>query len=488
MQVKKKHIVIALASTVVLLGGAAAAGFVHMNNVVTPYEKVILPGVIIEDINLSGKTKEEAFNLIQQKYGDEVLKKKVNIKGANRTYTIDYSKLNAKYNTEETVNEAFIYGKNHGIFEKYKHIKKPVEKKIELKFTYDEKPIKELAAGMTKEIDKAPVNASIKMVGRGKFSITPEEPGAKLDTEKLVQDINNVINGKLTGDVEVAAKIDNVQASVTKDILSKVNTKISSFTTNFASSNANRINNISLATKSINGKLLLPGESFSFNDVVGQRTTARGYKEAGVIINNKLDSGVGGGICQVSTTLYNAVMKANINYTERRHHSLASSYIAPGLDATVSYGSIDYKFKNTLQYPIYIEGYTSGKNVTFNIYSDSSLAKRTYDLVSEVYGTITPNIKYIDDPNMYEGEKEVVEKPSTGYKVRVYRSTYENGKLISKEKLYEETYRKIDGVTKRGTKKKPAAPTPSKPSTPSTPSTPEAAGGNQQNPPAAEAQ
>lgn len=458
MQVKKKYIIITLVAAIFLVIGCTAARAYMINNTVKPYENLIFPGVSIEDVDISGKTKDEAVNLVQEKYGNEVLKKKININGGNRTYTIDYSKLNAKYNIEEAVNEALEYGKSHNLFQKYRLIKKPVEKSISLKFTYDDTAIKELISVIAKEIDKAPVNASIKMVNKGQFSITPEVAGAKLNVEKLEKDIENNINGSLTGDSEVNAEIDSVQASVTKDMLSHVNTKISSFTTSFASSSANRVTNISLATKAINGKLLMPGESFSFNEVVGERTTARGYKEAGVIINNQLDSGIGGGICQVSTTLYNAVMRANINYTERRHHSLASSYVAPGLDATVSYGSIDYKFKNTLDYPIYIEGYISGKSVTFSIYSDSTLAKKTYNLISEVYDTIKPEIKYIDDPNKYEGETEVVTKPSTGYKVRVYRTTYENGKLINKEKLYEETYKKVDGVTKKGTKKRPSAP------------------------------
>jgi vancomycin resistance protein YoaR len=452
---KKKTIIITAVSLLLVTGGAVGARGGYMYNTAKDFSSVIYPEVAIQDIDLSGKTKVEAKELIQEKYGNVVLQKKITIKGGDKLYTIDYSKLNANYNIEEAVNEAFTYGKERSFMEKFKLVKTPVPKNIELKFNYDPKPIKELIAGMQKEIDRSPVNGSITMISSGKFSITPEKNGAKLNAEKLEQDIVNKINGNISGDADLEAPIEVVQASVTAEQLSKVNTKLSSFTTNFPTSSANRIENIRLSTKSINGLLLMPGDTFSFNDVVGQRTVARGYKEAGVIINNKLDSGIGGGICQVSSTLYNAVIRANIDSTERRHHSLPSSYVGLGMDATVSYGSIDYKFKNTLQTPIYIEGFLKGKTVSFNVYSDSSLAARTYDLVSETYGTINPDTKYIDDPNMYEGQTEIVQKASTGYKVKVYKKIFENGKYVGQETVTNETYKKIDGIVKRGTKKKP---------------------------------
>ncbi|MCM0648377.1 VanW family protein [Clostridium swellfunianum] len=451
---KKKTMLITVVSLLLVTGGAVGARGGYMYNAVKDYSKVIYPEVAIQDINLSGKTKDEAAKILKEKYGDVILKKKFTIKGGEKLYTIDYAKLNASYNIEEAVNQAFAYGKEHNFIQGYKLVKSPQPKNIELKFSYDAKPIKELVAGMQKELDKAPVNATLAF-SAGKFSVTPEKNGAKLDAEKLEKDIINKINGDISGDLDLEAPIDVLQASVTAEQLSKVNTKFSTFSTSFSGSTANRIENIRLATKSISGKLLMPGETFSFNDVVGQRTAARGYKEAGVIVNNKLDSGIGGGICQVSSTLYNAVIRANINATERRHHSLPSHYVGLGMDATVDYGNIDYKFKNTLQYPIYIDGYLQGNTLIFNVYSDKSLTAKTYDLVSETYGTIEPTIKYVDDPNMYEGQTETVQKASIGYKVKVYKKIYENGKFVGQETVSDETYKKIDGLVKRGTKKKP---------------------------------
>jgi vancomycin resistance protein YoaR len=451
---KKKSIIITVVSVAVLLGTAVTVQAFKISSTINKYTNSIYPDIAVEDIDLSAITKVQAIDLLQEKYGDVVLKKKINIKAIDKSYTIDYSKLNAKYDIEDSVNEAFSYGKNLNVLEKYKLIKNPDPMQYKLKFSYDSKPVKELIAKMQKEIDKTPINASIAMISSGKFSITPDKSGLKLDTGKLEQSILEKINGDITGDIEIQAPIDNVQASVTTDMLSKVNSRISSFSTNFAGSSANRASNIILATKSINGKVFMPGETFSFNDVVGERTAKKGYKEAPVIVGNKLDSGLGGGICQVSTTLYNAVIRANINATERSHHTLPSHYIGLGMDATVDYGNIDYKFKNTLNFPVFIEGYSQGTKLIFNVYSDVSLTSRTYDLVSETYDVIQPDTKYVDDPSLYEGETVIDQPPYIGYKVRVYKKIYENGKLVGQEQVTNETYNKVDAVVKRGTKKR----------------------------------
>lgn len=453
---KKNVIIITLASVVLVSAVAAGISFNNINNKVKAYDNVIYPGVKVEDVDLSGKTKVEALAILNQKYGDALIKKKINIKAPEKTYTLNYEKLSAKYNIEKIVDEAFSYNKDKGLLQKNKLIKSPTPKQFKLtdSFTFDSKPVKELIGVMQKEIDKQPANAAVTMVSKGNFSITPDKKGSKLNIESLEKDILSKISGDLNGDVEIQAPVEEVQASITGDKLSKINTKISSFSTNFSTSTAARATNISLATSFINGKVLMPGETFSFNDVVGQRTASRGFQEAPVIIGNKVDSGLGGGICQVSTTLYNAAIRANLQTVERIHHTLPSHYIGLGMDATVDYGNIDYKFKNTLEFPVYIEAYTENRNVVFSVYSDKSLTSRTYDLVNEVYATMQPEVKYVDDPNMDEGVTETVQPASIGYKVKVYKNTYENGKLIAHDLITNETYNKVDGVVKRGTRKK----------------------------------
>lgn len=456
MRKKKKTARTAAIATVVialsvLFGASLYSAYVYRHT--KAWNNFIYPGVKVESVDLSGKSAEEAKNILKNKYTNEIIKKKINIKAPNKNYFVEYSKLDPKYDIDKAVNEAISYGKDKGMFAKFKLINNAKEKLIKLKFSYNAKPIKDVISNMETEINKKAVNGSISMVSSGKFKISGGQNGAKLNSEKLNKDIQQKISGDVDANEEVEAQVEILKPKYTQEELSKINTKISSFSTDFSTSAYERCTNIALATKSINGTLLMPGEEFSFNNVVGERTAAKGYLVAGVIIGNKADSGIGGGICQVSTTLYNAVLRANINATARAHHTLPSHYIGLGMDATVDYGNLDYKFKNTLQFPIYIEGYVSNKNVYFNVYSDSSLATKSYDIVSKVTDTLNFKTVYKDDPTMPAGQQQVTQNPSQGYKVDVYRNVYQNGNMISQDLLYKDTYLPVDEIIQRGTKK-----------------------------------
>jgi vancomycin resistance protein YoaR len=447
---KKKWII----SIIVMLGLVMASvpvGYVHATEV--NWSNVVYPGVYIEDIDISGKELAEAERLIQKKYQQAVLLKKIHVQVEDRVYTLDYSTLEARYNISEVVEEAFNYGKTGSLLEKYRTIKSASKKEYKLDFDYNPKPIDEFVDRIAEEVKKSPSNASI-VIKSGSIKITPEVNGVELQREKLKQYLIEQINGDVISEnINIKAPLEVTKPELTEEKLSAINKRVSSFSTNFSTSIPNRINNIELATKFINGTLLLPGESFSFNETVGQRTVQRGFREAGVIIGDRIESGIGGGICQVSSTLYNAILKANLKASERLPHSLPLAYIGKGLDATVSWGSIDFRFTNTLNYPIYIEGYTRNGNVYFDMYSNEKITTRSYEITTDVYSTVQPSVKYIDDPNLNEGETKTVKQPSQGYKVKVYRKTYENGKLIKTELISDDYYRPVNGEIIRGTKK-----------------------------------
>ncbi|MBV7272140.1 VanW family protein [Clostridiaceae bacterium UIB06] len=446
-----------LIGVVVLVGGII--GFaIHQNSTVKAWSDLIYPGVKVSGEDLSGKSKEQAKQILEKKYVDGIAKKKINIVASDRTYTLDYSKLNPKYNIDEAVNQAFSYGKNSNALEKYKLIKWPKEKEVSLGFTYDQKVVNELISSVEQGVNKAPVDATIK-VSEGNITVVPDQGGKKLEKDKLQKEVLSKIDGGVKADTDIKAPVETVAAKITSNKISSINAKIGSFSTEYgAISSSERANNIQLATNSINGKILMPGDSFSFNDVVGERTAKKGYQAAPVIIGNQVDSGLGGGICQVSTTLYNAVLRSNIKSVEREHHTLPSHYVKVGLDATVDYGNLDYKFKNTLDYPIYIEGDTSGGVVAFNIYSNSSLSDVITDIKSEIYQVMEANTRYIDDPTLPVGQTEQVQAPSTGYKVRVRKITRKGSTVISNEIITNDSYEAIEGIIKRGTKKEETTP------------------------------
>ncbi|MBW9144633.1 VanW family protein [Clostridium sp. CM027] len=448
---KKKAIIVL--GILVLLGAIIFTSYSYFK--VKQWDSLILPKIKIENEDLTGKTKEQAQIIMKEKYSSKVIKKKITIVNEDKKYTLDYSMLDAKYNIDEAIKQAMSYGSDMNMLQRYKAIKNPDDKQIKLTFEYNDKAVDKILEEMTKDINKDPVNATITMVSSGNFSVTSDAYGKQLESVKLKKEIKSKINGLLSGDdISITAPVKKLSPKVTEASLNAINTKISSYSTNFASSQEGRATNIELSTKSINGTLLMPGDVFSFNGIVGERTAARGYKTAGVIVGDKLEQGLGGGICQVSSTLYNAMLTTEILSVERIHHTISSGYIPKGQDATVDYGNLDYKFKNTFEYPIYIEGVISNRNLSFNIYSNSTLTKRTYEIVSEVLEVTQPKTETIQDPTKYEDEKEIVKTGYAGFKVKVYRKTYENGKLIGTQVINNDTFNVINGTIKVGTKKR----------------------------------
>ncbi|WP_291633992.1 VanW family protein [Clostridium sp.] len=464
---RKKAIIIL--GILVLVGTITFTSYAYVK--VKHWDSLILPTVKIEDEDLTGKSKEEAQKIIVDKYSSQVIKKKIDIVSDGKKYTLDYSKIDAKYKIDEAIEQAISYGRDMSMFQKYKAISNPALKQIKLTFEYNDKIVEQMLEKIIKDTNKEPVNATITMVSNGEFSITKEVVGKKLEEDKLKSDIKSKINGTLSADtISIVAPVSIVKPKTTEATLKTINTKISSYSTNFGSSASGRATNIDLSTKSIDGTLLMPGDVFSFNGVVGERTVARGYQTAGVIIGDKLEQGLGGGICQVSSTLYNAMLATEIVSVERIHHTISSGYIPKGQDATVDYGNLDYKFKNTYKYPIYIQGFISNRNLYFNIYSNSTLTKRTYEIVNEVVEVTQPKTETIQDPTKYEGEQEIIKQGYKGFKVKVSRKTYEYGKLIDTTVINNDTFHVINGIIKVGTKKKSTlAPVPEIPEEPQIP-------------------
>jgi vancomycin resistance protein YoaR len=448
---KKKAIIII--GILILLGTVIFTSYAYIG--VKHWDNVILPTVKIENEDLTGKTKVEAQKIMMDKYSSQVVKKKIYIVTEEKKYTLDYSMLDAKYNINEALEEAYSYGREMNMFQKYKAIKNPVVKQIKLTFDYNDKIVDQKLGEIAKDTNKKAVDATITMVSSGQFNVTNDVVGRQLQEDALKKDIKSKINGVLSSDViSIVAPISNVKPKVSATALKSINTRISTYTTNYSTSAEGRSTNIALSTKSINGTLLMPGDVFSFNGTVGQRTAARGYQSAGVIIGDKIEQGLGGGICQVSSTLYNAILGTELVSVERTHHTISSGYIPKGQDATVDYGNLDYKFKNTYKYPIFIEGIVSNKNIYFNVYSNATLTNRTYQITSEILEVTKPKTEIIKDPTKYEGESEIVKTGYNGYKVKVSKKTFENGKLISTVVINKDTFNVINGVVKVGTKKK----------------------------------
>ena len=225
---------------------------------------------------------------------------------------------------------------------------------------------------------------------------------------------------------------------------------LSTFSTKYDASNKNRSQNLAIAAGKINGIVLMPGEEFSFNKVVGKRTIQEGYKDAKIYQNGEVVDGLAGGICQISSTLYNAAVMANLEIVERRNHSFTTSYVPAGKDATVVYGVIDFKFKNTRTYPIKITASVSSGIAEFKINGIKEDVEYDIKLSPVVTASIPYTTQYIPDGTLAPGQRVVVQGGGNGCKVSTYKETRLDGKLVSKELISTDTYSPMKAIIRIG--------------------------------------
>lgn len=234
---------------------------------------------------------------------------------------------------------------------------------------------------------------------------------------------------------------------------------LATFSTRFDGSNYNRNTNIKLAAKKVNGTVILPGEKFSFNTTVGSRTIEAGFKEGTAYIGGKVVPDVGGGVCQVSSTIYNTALLANMQIVERSNHMFTTGYVAASRDATVYYGSLDFVFKNSRKYPIKMVASANGGVCKVSIYGIKEEKEYEVIIQSKITSYINPTTIYKEDPTLEEG-KEIVEQTAiTGCRSEGYKILKLNGKIVSQTLLSKDTYKSRNKIVRRGTKKTTTTPT-----------------------------
>ncbi|MDU1349081.1 VanW family protein [uncultured Clostridium sp.] len=442
---KKKILSIALILIVFLLCGILSFSFFTIKK----YDKLIYPNVHVENIPLHGLDIEKSKIMLHKNLKEKIYNKKLNILVEDEIYNTNYIELGVKFNIDKAVQEAFNYGKDFNIFKKLLVLIKPEYVNINLELTFNDKAIDGIIGKIESKTNEKAIDSDIKLIN-GRFEISEEIKGKKLDSNHLKKELITNINTKTDEEITIEAIVNEVIPKRTKRELSKINLSMTSSSTNFSSSSAARSTNIKIATETIDGTVMMPGEVFSFNDVVGERTYSKGYQRASVIMGDEFVAGLGGGICQVSTTLYNAVLKSELEIVERKPHSRPISYVPLGQDATINYGSTDFKFKNNLDYPIYIQGYIQNSNVAFNIYSNKEVKKRSYRIESKIEEVLKPKDRIRYDSNIEKGRTYVEKKGKIGYIVNVYKYVYEDGILVEKKLVSKDKYRAIDNMVRMG--------------------------------------
>lgn len=228
---------------------------------------------------------------------------------------------------------------------------------------------------------------------------------------------------------------------------------LGSYSTNYGASNSNRGINIAIAARTINGTILMPGEVFSYNQVIGDTTPSKGYKLGGSYLNGELVQSYGGGICQVSSTLYNAVLYANLEVVLRYNHSSAVGYVPASRDATVSYGGKDFQFKNSRQYPIKISATATNGVLKIGIHGIKEEEEYEVIIESQVTGSIPYTTKYIEDNTLEQGQQVVKSNGSNGKRSVAYKVLKLNGVVVSRTLLSQDTYNPMQRIIRVGTKK-----------------------------------
>lgn len=281
------------------------------------------------------------------------------------------------------------------------------------------------------------------------FNIYPEVNG--VDLEIGLEEAKKQIKQENKDEYTFKLKITPAEKTIKSFGVEAFPDLVSSFTTKYKTYEVNRSKNLEIAAQKINGLVLLPGEEFSFNKVVGKRTVEEGYKDAKIYVDGGVQDGLAGGICQISSTLYNAVLLANLEIVERRNHSFTTSYVPAGRDATVVYGTTDFRFKNSRSYPIKLEASVADGIASFKIHS---VAPEETEYEIKILPVITQSIPYtteqVPDPTLMPGEQKVVQSGHAGYRVTTYKQLMQNGNVISKEIISNDVYQPMRTIVKVG--------------------------------------
>ncbi|MDF2613063.1 MAG: vanW 1 [Clostridia bacterium] len=398
------------------------------------YDSKLYDNIIIAGVNVGNLTPEEAITTLETEYLTNILEREVTLKLDKKVFKAPIKSFLESTNLREAIFAAYDYPNHLTLLQKWHFLQNNTEKPFDINLHFKEKRIRSFAETIVSHINQDANDATISVNADNTIVLTPHSDGYIINKKALIDRI------KLSLDTYSEAPIDIQDFSVKKSpvrttsLLQSIDTCIASFNTDFTP-NTSRARNIILSTEAINGMLLAPGDTFSFNTAVGETTAEKGYEYAPVIANSRISQGLGGGICQVSTTLYNAILKAGLYPLNRQPHSQPINYVPLGLDATVSWDSIDFQFQNTFEYPLYIKAYVQKDKIYIDIYSNHTLKNKSYKLKTEVLAKGSPAAQRLS-----ANSKNSVQRYRKGYTVKVTREIYEQNTLTGTELISVDTY------------------------------------------------
>ena len=473
----------------------------------------ILKGIKIDQIDVSKMTTEEAQKTLQEIYLKKA-ENEIHLVHGEFESTTTYEAIEVEYQIDEAIKKAHQVGRKGNLFKDNFEIIHTWMKgvQIDLDVLVDNEMLNQVVENINNSIEDGVVQPSY-YTENEKLIITSGKAGLKVEENKLFEEINKIIKKGTDAEVIeipfITAEPDNIDlekiykevykevkdayytkepftiypevkgvdfdienaktlikepkesyeipliitkpSKTTKDIGTEASPDLlATFSTKYLASNVNRTTNLRLAANKINGTVLLPGEEFSYNKTVGERTKAAGFKEAAVFNAGRVENGLGGGICQISTTLYDAVVMADLDVTVRRNHQFVTSYVGGGKDATVVWGAQDFKFKNTRKYPIRITASVQGGIATVQIWGVREEVEYDITIETKKTATIQYTTQYIQTANLPAGQQNVVQEGNNGSKYEAYKVKRLNGQVISRTLLSKDTYNPMKKIVHVG--------------------------------------
>ena len=419
------------------------------------FTDTIYPGVYIDDIHVGGMTKEQAAQAVTAAHEASGWEFDILVSVGNQGWHVNSERVPVSRNVEEMVEKAWAAGRGNTVSQRVSAgtpFQERVNKASDLrsyplilttKTDYDHEALRALTDGIVNYVNRDPVNSTVATFdfNTHAFTFTDDVPGAFIDREELYAQLTALLD-EGTREKTLRVTPEKVLAEVTKTELINRFGLISSYATQTTNNN-NRNTNIQLSAAAINGVTVMPGDTFSFNRTTGERTAAKGYKEAAAISGGQSRDEIGGGVCQTSSTLFNAVARADLEIVERNPHAWPSNYVEKGFDATVNWPGLDFQFKNNTDWPVFIIAGYENRKVTVSIYGMSLGADTRIDLESFTTRTIPQpeGTEYVLNTDLAPGESKKTVTGRKGYEVETWKIWYQGDREVKRELLFTTTYK-----------------------------------------------
>jgi vancomycin resistance protein YoaR len=417
---------------------------------------VVSPGVSVHGIELGGMTAPECLETIAALEA-QLRASPITLTLGERVWQVELGALGLRLDGELITARAMEAGNSGFYFSRVLERRRIAREGLVLllEARLEEECFRQVVGELTADLTRPPVDAKYHIGEDDTVRIIPHQDGYQVDFDRLEAEILAQLDQGTGGSVLTVPLIHIAPKYTTRDIEAMGLTGLLSvFSTDYDPSAVNRAYNISVAASALNNLLVAPGETVSFNRIVGPRSSEEGYRTAPVIIENELREGLGGGVCQVSTTLYNAVLLADLEVLERKNHSLPVSYVPVGQDATVVYGAIDLRFRNNTDSYLYIKTSAADGRITVKIFGNHHNHPRV-EIKSVVIETIDYRTIYEEDENLEAGKEVVKQVGVRGYRARTERWIWRNGN-VEKEELPSSFYHPVPEIIAVGTREVPA--------------------------------